>query len=225
MISYDKISLSTCTFGAGLAHAAALALVLPILITLPAPGSSAPPRLVAIPVTIMPEPSGPAVAKVEDAVPEVVESDDVIGALVARTSVAEPEPVQEPEPTVAAPEPAPPPADETMVEASDDVTGALPGEPSTVAAIDEAEPTIAPPVDLKPPPLPTRVRRDADGDAIVATPASPSAPTNAAPAPPRQTSSPTPRRRTVKQDIAPYKGSWEELLGKPAFKPIDKRGQ
>lgn len=221
MISYDKVSLSTCTFGAGLAHAAALALVLPILITLPAPGTSAPPRLVAIPVTIMPEPLPPAVAKVEEVVPTVVGSGDAIGALVARTSVAEPEPVPEPEPIVAAPEPAPPPADEPAVEASDDVTGALPDEPSTVAAIGEAEPAVAA-VDLKPPPLPTRVRRDVDGDAVAAIPP---APKKVEPAPPRQASSPAPRRRTVKQDIAPYKGSWEALLGKPAFNPIDKRGQ
>jgi hypothetical protein len=221
VISYDKVSLSTCTFGAGLAHAAALALVLPILITLPAPGTSAPPRLLAIPVTIMPEPPAPAVAKVEDVVSAVVESGDVIGALVARTSVEEPEPVPKPEATVAAPEPAPPPADETTVEASDDVTGALPDEPSTAEAIEEAEPAVAA-VDLKQPPLPTRVRRDADGDAVAATPP---APKNAEPAPPRHGSSPAPRRRTVKQDIAPYKGSWEALLGKPAFNPIDKRGQ
>jgi hypothetical protein len=40
VIDVDKISLPVCAFGAGLAHAVALALVLPIAITLPAAGQS-----------------------------------------------------------------------------------------------------------------------------------------------------------------------------------------
>lgn len=41
MIHIDKPSLSVCAFGAGAAHAAVLALVLPVMITLPAPDDTA----------------------------------------------------------------------------------------------------------------------------------------------------------------------------------------
>ena len=52
MIDYDKPTLPVCAFGAGIAHAAALALVLPIMITLPAPGADTAPGSVAIQVEI-----------------------------------------------------------------------------------------------------------------------------------------------------------------------------
>jgi hypothetical protein len=211
VIGYDKVSLPACTFGAGLAHAAALALVLPILITLPGPETGAPPRLVAIPVTIMPEPPAPAVAEPEDA----------IGELVARTSEEEPQPLQEFEPIAA--EPAPPPQEEpATVEASDDVTGALPDDTLTEAVTPDAAPEVAD-VDVAPPPLPKRVQRDAGGDAVVPAKQPPKTVTSVKPAAPRP--APVYRRRAAKQDVAPYKGSWEALLGKPAFKPADKRGQ
>jgi len=52
VIDYDKPTLPVCAFGAGIAHAAALALVLPIMITLPAPGADTAPGSVAIQVEI-----------------------------------------------------------------------------------------------------------------------------------------------------------------------------
>jgi len=51
VIDYDKINLPVCAFGAGLTHAAALALILPIVISLPAPADTAP-RAITIHVEI-----------------------------------------------------------------------------------------------------------------------------------------------------------------------------
>ena len=62
MVHSSKPSLSACAFGAGAAHVAALAIILPIMITLPAPVDTAS-RVVAIRVavaTAAPDASAPA---------------------------------------------------------------------------------------------------------------------------------------------------------------------
>jgi hypothetical protein len=185
VIDVDKISLPVCAFGAGLAHVVALALVLPIAITLPAAGQSMTARLVAVDIEIVaPEP--------KTVMP------DLIAALVA-----------EPE---AGADATPDPDAGIPTEAADDITGALP-EPTSQ---DPASNAVAA-VDAVTPPLPVRVIRDSDENAEAEVepklaPA-PARPVQRA-APKRGPSIRTAPRSTARQEAAPYKGSWDALLGK-----------
>jgi hypothetical protein len=63
VIPGDTVNLPVCAFGAGLAHAAVLALVLPIMITLPAPGADTAPGPVAIQVEIRAAPPEAPIAQ------------------------------------------------------------------------------------------------------------------------------------------------------------------
>ena len=175
VLPVDTVSLPVCAFGAGIAHAAALALVLPMMITLPAPSESSISKLVAIPVTI--------VADVGSAPP------DLVGALMAETG-----PEDE-----AISDRAEVPAENTPDNDDDITTAALPApvaaetpEQLDVPAVDSAaaEPVAAEPdhpgsakvanVEAAVPPLPVRVRRDDNGEAIpTPAPSGPSAGTGA----------------------------------------------
>ncbi|ODS00463.1 hypothetical protein AUC69_00965 [Methyloceanibacter superfactus] len=82
-------------------------------------------------------------------------------------------------------------------------------------------------VDTVMPPLPIRVRRDDTGEAIIQSRPAPSPPVEAAKPVVRRAPPPKrglfglakpPRAPVAKAgDAAPYKGSWESLLGKPAL--------
>lgn len=229
MIPVDTVNLPVCALGAGVAHAAALALVLPMMITLPAPGESSTSRLVAIPVEIVadvaPSPTDLIGALVDDA----GETNDANGASETTSDLAD-SPADR--------------SDDVTAALSDDVTGALPDASLSetlqsvdvpapdsgmdAAAQEEPVPIPAPAevanVDVVMPPLPTRVRRDDDREAII----------QSRPAPPVQAAKPTrrapppnhglfglakpPRAPVAKAGEAPpYKGSWDTLLGKPAL--------
>jgi hypothetical protein len=91
VVDDDKPSLSVCAFGAGLAHAAALALILPMIVTLPAPADPAP-QLVAIHVEIRSVAAKPvAQGDAEDVEPprDTLDSADVTAALPAPAKTAE----------------------------------------------------------------------------------------------------------------------------------------
>jgi hypothetical protein len=115
VINSHKISLPFCAFGAGLGHAAALVLILPVVITLPAPSQGVVPAAVAIHVEVR-------TASAAD--PGV----DAMAALAAGLDVADEEPAPN---TVEEPEDIP------------DVTGALPGA-ALVETPDAAELPEAP---------------------------------------------------------------------------------
>ena len=203
MINRDELRLPACAFGAGAAHLAVLALVLPVLITLPGPSESMTPNLIAIPVEILaeaPAPPAPAQPQVAPAQPEVFPAQpevspaepDAIGALLENVSTT-----PAPEPTV-------------IPGAADDITGSLPEADIANARA---------PVVL--PPRPTRVRRDAEGNAsFVASRVAPAVKPVRRAAPKRAR-----RAVTAKSDAAPYHGPWDALLGKPAVTPADKRGR
>lgn len=132
MINHDKPSLSVCAFGAGLAHAAALALILPILITLPAPADTAP-QTVAIHVEIRAAASESIAQGDADEAPlDALPSEDVTAALPAPAEPEEPAEAMEPTPQDAlAPEPEPEPDED-----------AAPVAVANVAA--EQEPAVVP---------------------------------------------------------------------------------
>jgi hypothetical protein len=222
VINTDTINLPVCAFGAGMAHVAALALVLPLMITLP--GESMIPKTIAIPVAVV-------------TLPRAVPPQDAIGALMAgedAEAVLEPVSVPEFSPgdiTGALQESSPA---ETLDQALPEPdVGIAEAEPEVVAAVDAASgetvPSAVAPVDMVMPPLPARVRRDEEGTAIIETRRAP-----AEVAPPVQRAAPkrgllgrpAPRSaRTAKQDDAPYKGSWEALFNAPVVKPVDRKAR
>lgn len=110
VITYDKVSLPVCAFGASLGHVAALALILPVVITLPAPGETIVPTAVAIHVEVMTAP------------PPAPEG-DAIAALTENLNVASEAPAPNPDVVDAAPAPE---SLDVSDETPDDVTGALP---------------------------------------------------------------------------------------------------
>lgn len=197
MIDADKVSLPVCAFGAGLVHATMLALILPIAITLPAPGRTMTARLVAVDVKIVTPEPGTAPEPKTPPEPKTVAPDPIAALAV------DPEPSPD----------APPDLDgDIPTEAAGDITGALPEalvqDPasSAVAAVDAAKP-----------PLPLRVMRDSEGNAELEVEPKPAA----APTRPVQRVAPkhapfarTAPRPTANQETAPYKGSWDALLGK-----------
>ena len=206
MINRDELRLPACAFGAGAAHLAVLALVLPILITLPAPGESMTPNLVAIPVEILAgapasPPPAPTQPEVSPAPPEVAPAQpDAIGALLENVSTT------------------PAPADVD----TDAITGSLPELASVEPVPADAAPSDIVPdeiasVDVVLPPRPKRVRRDAQGNAIAAVPPAAKPVRRAAPKRARR------RAVTAQSDAAPYHGPWDALLGKATVKPADKR--
>jgi len=98
LIDHHKPSLSVCVFGAGLAHAAALVLIVPILITLPAPADTAP-QTVAIHVEIRAAASESiAQGDAEEAPLDALPSEDVTAALPAPAEPEEPAEAMEPTP-------------------------------------------------------------------------------------------------------------------------------
>ncbi|HUU65658.1 MAG TPA: hypothetical protein VMW57_00035 [Methyloceanibacter sp.] len=241
MIPVYTVNLPACVFGAGLAHAAALALVLPMMITLPAPSESSTAKLVAIPVEIVAASGAPSAA-------------DLIGALMddAGEGDADPDPADNFADIPAdLPDDAPADgradgADEVTAALPQDVTGALPAPSLTEAPpaadlpgdsgmeadardVPQEEPEPASTelanVDAVLPPLPIRVRRDDAGEAILQSRPVPREPVpqakpvhRAVPAPKRGLFGLAQPRAPVAKtgDAAPYQGSWESLLGKPA---------
>ncbi len=245
MIPVDTVNLPVCALGAAVAHAAALALVLPMMITLPAPGESSTAKLVAIPVEIVAASAAPS-------------APDVIGALTddAGEGDADPDPADS-FADIPADLPADAPADDSADGADDvtaalseDATGALPDPSVTETSPAEdlptdsgmeadaqdgprEEPEPAPAelanVDTVMPPLPIRVRRDDNGEAILRPAAVEREPVRepVQAAKPVRRAVPAPKRGlfglaqprapvTKTGDAAPYQGSWEALLGKPA---------
>jgi hypothetical protein len=142
VIDYDKINLPVCAFGAGLTHVAALALILPIVISLPAPADTAP-QAIAIHVeirTATPE-SARAEADAEDigAPLDALGSEEVTAALPAPVETEELDGGTEP----AAPQDALAPEPEP----GEDV------QPSAVANVDANEMPSAVPLPLRKPKL------------------------------------------------------------------------
>jgi len=98
LIDHDKPSLSVCAFGAGLAHAAALALILPILVTLPVPADTVP-QTVAIHVEILAAASESiAQGDAEEAPLDALPSEDITAALPAPAEPEEPAEAMAPTP-------------------------------------------------------------------------------------------------------------------------------
>lgn len=228
MIDIDKLSLPVCALGATAAHVVVLGLVLPMSIKLPQASESMTPMRVAISVEIAPEaPVAPPAAQPEPAQPEVSQAEpevakpqvstaqpDTINALLQNVSVTTA--------TTNTPEPVDPPSD------MNDITGSL---PEAASVMDEAaRPSEVVPAEIVPtevvadeiasdevaevdeviPPLPTRVRRDAQGNAIITV-------RRAAPKPVRRTARATPRRpATPKRAAGPFQGAFGGLFGKPA---------
>ncbi len=102
MIRLDRIKLPVFAIGAGVIHAIGLAVLLPLLITLPGPGSDIDPHAVAIDVDIVPaSPPSPKVDGDVDqtsALPAATGSDEAPGAVAdvgPETSPATPAEEQE----------------------------------------------------------------------------------------------------------------------------------
>jgi hypothetical protein len=176
VIQNDKPSLPVCAFGAGAAHAAVLALILPVMITLPAPKDEAR-GTVAIQVAVRTAPSTPfiqaAMAHAETGMPQavlegegdvdegswpVLEAEDATeGVTGALPEIPEEDAVVEPATLM---------EQAALSAPAEDVTGALPEiseqaaaepapllEQAALAALAEAAPTaeVAPPVDAAEP--------------------------------------------------------------------------
>lgn len=247
MIPVHTVNLPVCALGAGVAHAAALALVLPLMITLPAPGESSIAELVAIPVEIVAAPASLSATPTPR---------DLIGALME--SAGEDGPPTETAPPADLASPAETESSDGVTAAlSEDVTGALPAPSATETAPaaelpaadsvveadaqdepiqdesiqdesiqEELAPAEVANVDVVMPPLPTRIRRDDSGEAIMRSLPTPPPVQAAKPvvrrAPPPKRGlfglAKPPRAPVAKAgDAAPYKGSWDTLLGKPAL--------
>jgi hypothetical protein len=151
LINYDKPSLSVCAFGAGLAHVAALALILPILITLPAPANPAP-QTVAIHVEIRADASEPiAQGDTEEAPLDALPSEDVTAALPAPAEPDEPNEAMEPTVSQDALAPEPESGDDPQLGAvanvdTNDVLAVVPvpvRRPAPSAAVDDKKPAKA----------------------------------------------------------------------------------
>jgi hypothetical protein len=240
VIDIDKLSLPLCALGAGAAHVVVLGLVLPLSIMLPGPSESMTPTQVAISVEILPKASvvvaspaaQPEASQVEPAVspaePEVAKPQvssakpqeaqpDTINALLQNVSVT------------SAPEPVDLPGD------TNDITGSLPEAALVTVTPSEVVPTELVPTEIVPaevipdeiasddvvsdhvaeadavmPPLPTRVRRDVKGNAIITV-------RRAAPKPVRRTVRVNPPRpATAKRATGPFQGALGALFGKAA---------
>jgi hypothetical protein len=244
VIPSNTVNLPVCALGAGVAHAAALTLVLPLMITLPAPGESSTTELVAIPVEIV------ATAAPRTSVAPA--PSDLIGALMESAGEGGPSPESaEPASSDLAIPAETESTDDVTAALSEDVTGALPGPSVTETAPaaelpapdsgmevdaqdepiqdesiqEEPAPAEVANVDAVMPPLPTRVRRDNTGEAIIQSRSAPppvqeARPVRRAPPPKRGLFglAKPPRAPVAKAgDAAPYKGSWDTLLGKPAL--------
>lgn len=175
----SKPSLSICAFGAGLAHAAALAVILPMIITLPAPADPAP-QLIAIHVeiqTALAGTVGEGDAEDDTPSPPMLGSRDITAALPAQAetealpssddiTAALPSPSEEPDDVMEppAPESVPalqsepdaelPPAAVANVDAEDTPTAIPlpPRRPSVRATVERPEPPAPPKVTPKPVP-------------------------------------------------------------------------
>lgn len=134
---------------------------------------------------------------------------DTIDGLLQNVSVASAPAIVTASPPVTVTTSAPEPAN--LPDASDDITGSL-SDPASV--MDEATPSEVVPdeiaeEDAELPPLPTRVRRDANGTAIVTV-------RRAAPKPVRRAARANPPRPvTVKRATGPFQGALGSLFGRP----------
>jgi hypothetical protein len=207
VINPETIKLPVWVIGVGLIHVAALALVLPMLITLPAPTSIE--RKVEM-VDVELAPAAQPAPKIDDV--------DQTAALPASP---------QPEPEVG--ETAAEPVDEPSADAPAAVANVEPEAAPTAAPV-EPEPS-APPVEQAEPasetPAPASAvpkKSKVDGKAKRAKAARP-APKK--PAIVRATPKPKPVYRRTSQDVAkkgliPFKGSWSQLLGGPTPVPAKR---
>ena len=247
MIDPETIKLPVWVIGVGLVHAAAIALVLPMLITLPAP-SGTEGKVEVVDVELVPaarlEPKigldvdqtaalplspEPQTAGAETAAPEpVAESpqaaqkpNEETGTKYAEESAIEAagEPAVKP-----AEEAASQPTDESVTFRGGPTVGSLESEPAA-APLEEAE--------LKskaPAPKPATVKKPkgekakAEGKGTKAKAAKP-----ASKRPAVATAKPKPKpvyRRTLqdaaRKGIIPFKGSWSQLLGGPTPVPVTR---
>ena len=247
MIDPETIKLPVWVIGVGLVHAAAIALVLPMLITLPAP-SGTEGKVEVVDVELVPaarlEPKigldvdqtaalplspEPQTAGAETAAPEPVaespqaaqEPNEETGTKYAEESAIEPaeEPAVKP-----AEEAASQPTDESVTFRGGPTVGSPESEPAA-APLEEAE--------LKskaPAPKPATVKKPkgekakAEGKGTKAKAAKP-----ASKRPAVATAKPKPKpvyRRTLqdaaRKGIIPFKGSWSQLLGGPTPVPVTR---
>ena len=241
MIDIDKLSLPVCALGAGAAHVVVLGLVLPMSIALPGPSESMTPTRVAISVEIsstkilseVPVASPVVQPEVSRAQPELslaqpLETEppeaqpDTVNAVLQNVSVTTV--------TTNAPELV------SLRSDTNDITGSLPEAASVME--EEATPSDVVPAEIIPaeivanevipdevasvdeviPPLPTRVRRDAQGNAVIsvrraAPAAKPVRPARANPRP-VTTKRANPRPVTTKRATRPFRGPLDALFGK-----------
>ena len=156
-------------------------------------------------------PAAPEVAKPQVSSVQPLEAEppaaqpDTINALLQNVSVTNA--------PASAPEPVDPPSD------TNDITGSLPKAASEVVPAEIIPSEVVPDeiasdevasFDEVLPPLPTRVRRDAQGNAIITV-------RRAAPKPVRRAARASPRRpATPKRTAGPFQGAFGSLFGKPA---------
>jgi len=256
--------------GVGLVHAVALALVLPMLITLPAPEKIE--RKVAV-VDIELVPAARLAPKIDQHVeqtgalpsspqPEQAAVEETTGQPAGETPEVTPEPAEE---TVTTPakEAVAEPADQTRTEPADQVvvepnesaifpTAApdavanvepeaapttTPAEPEPAAAPMETQPvpTTAPVEksgpESKPPaskpatvkkPKPAKPKAEAKGAKAKAAKPAPKKPAVAAAKPKPKPAYRRTAQDVVKKGLAPFKGSWSQLLGGPTPVPAKR---
>jgi hypothetical protein len=195
VINPEKIKLPVWVIGVGLIHAAALALVLPMLITLPAPGSIEH-KAEAVDVELVPAIASP---------PKIDEEVDQTAALPASPP---------PEPGVG--EGAGQPEDQ----APDAIANVDPESVPSAAPVEQAEPASETPAPASAAPKKSKV----DGKAKRAKAARPApkkpAVVRATPKP-----KPVYRRTSqdvAKKGLIPFKGSWSQLLGGPTPVPAKR---
>jgi hypothetical protein len=238
VIDIDKLSLPVCALGAGAAHVVVLGLVLPMSIALPGPSESMTPTRVAISVEISSTkilPEAPVASPVVQ--PEVSQAQPEVSSAQPELSLAQPLETEPPETqpdtinavlqnvsvttvTTNAPELV------SLRSDTNDITGSLPEAASVME--EEATPSDVVPAEIIPaeivssevildevasvdeviPPLPTRVRRDVQGNAVISV-------RRAAPAAkPVRPARANPRPVTTKRATRPFRGPLDALFGK-----------
>lgn len=235
MIDPETIKLPVWVIGVGLVHAAAIALVLPMLITLPAP-SGTEGKVEVVDVELVPaarlEPKIDLDVDQTAALPLSPEPQTAGAETAAPEPVAEsPQAAQEPNEetgTKYAEESAIEPAEEPAVKPAEEAASQPTDESATfpaAAPLEEAEPKSKAPA-----PKPAAVKKPkgekakAEGKGTKAKAAKP-----ASKRPAVATAKPKPKpvyRRTL-QDVArkgliPFKGSWSQLLGGPTPVPAKR---
>jgi len=235
VIDPETIKLPVWVIGVGLVHAAAIALVLPMLITLPAP-SGTEGKVEVVDVELVPaarlEPKIDLDVDQTAALPLSPEPQTAGAETAAPEPVAEsPQAAQEPNEetgTKYAEETAIEPAEEPAVKPAEEAASQPTDESATfpaAAPLEEAEPksnaTAPKPAAVK---KPKGEKAKAEGKGTKAKAAKP-----ASKRPAVATAKPKPKpvyRRTL-QDVArkgliPFKGSWSQLLGGPTPVPAKR---